>query len=214
MMQSARFKGAIIAGGASSRMQADGLTGDKYLLPFGKARLIDYVVARFRPQVRELFINANGDPQRLADLGLPLCPDLAMPVGGPLVGIASALNHAGADDYLATIAADTPFFPINLVDALTGKARQTGAPLILAASNGRLHPVFGLWHHSLAEKLQTWLHEPGKASIMRFADHVGFATVEFTDFAVPALEMAVDPFFNINEPRDLHQAQLILEANP
>ena len=63
--------GIVLAGGKSSRMGG----GDKALLPLGGRLLLAHVVARLRPQVAEIALNANDDPGRFAAFGLPLVAD-------------------------------------------------------------------------------------------------------------------------------------------
>ena len=67
--------GILLAGGASTRMGG----GDKCLLPLGGRPLLRHVIERLRPQVEALVINANEDPVRFAQFGLPAIPDL---IGG------------------------------------------------------------------------------------------------------------------------------------
>ena len=63
--------------------------GDKCLLEFGGQTLLDWILARIRPQVRTVVLNANGDPARFAQFGLPVVPDIAEESLGPLLGILS-----------------------------------------------------------------------------------------------------------------------------
>ena len=63
--------GVILAGGRSRRMGG----GDKCLRPLRGETLISHVVARARPQVDALAINANGDPERFSDFALPVVGD-------------------------------------------------------------------------------------------------------------------------------------------
>lgn len=213
-MMAAPISAAIIAGGTSSRMQEGGIAGDKFLQLLGERAMLDHVIDRLSRQIAKIRINANGDPARFAHYDLPVLPDDALAMGGPLAGIASALRAGNEDEFLLTIAADTPFFPHDLVEKFAQTAAETGSRIVMARSNGRLHPIFALWHTSLNAPLRHWLTLPGKASIMRFAEHIGFEVVDFDNFYLPQLDFALDPFFNINEPQDLLQAQQILKALP
>ena len=75
--------GVILAGGRATRMGG----GDKGLLPLGGATLLDQVIARLAPQVAGMALNANGDPARFADWGLPVLPDSVADYPGPLAGV-------------------------------------------------------------------------------------------------------------------------------
>lgn len=198
--------GAIIAGGQSSRMREGGIEGDKFLLPLGSVSVIARVAERLAPQVRRLFINANGDATRLASLNLPVVPDQPSRHGGPLVGILTALSHASDSDWLVTVAGDSPFLPRDLVKRLAARQKETRADIVLALSAGRVHPVFGLWRTSLRYQLKDWLRMAGKASVLAFASDAGFESVDFSLQSLPGGE-AIDPFFNINRPDDLAEAR-------
>ena len=110
--------GIVLAGGKSSRMGG----GDKALLPLGGRPLLAHVIERLRPQVAEIVLNANDDPGRFAAFGLPLVPDRLAGQMGPLAGIHAGLAWAKANRpesrFVITVAADTPFFPADLVSRL------------------------------------------------------------------------------------------------
>ncbi|RVC61129.1 molybdenum cofactor guanylyltransferase MobA, partial [Mesorhizobium sp. M00.F.Ca.ET.038.03.1.1] len=100
--------GIILAGGQARRMGG----GDKPLLSLGKARLIDHVAARLKPQVAMLGLNANGDPARFAGMGLPVIEDTVLGHAGPLAGILAGLEWAAGQTscrWLMSAAGDTPF---------------------------------------------------------------------------------------------------------
>jgi molybdenum cofactor guanylyltransferase len=186
--------GVILAGGQSRRMGG----GDKGLLPLGTGAVIGHVIDRMSPQVSALAINANGDPARFLPYGLPVLPDSLPDFPGPLAGILAALDWAvsrGAD-WVVTVPSDTPFVPRDLVARLT--AAQT-APVVIAATGDRVHPTCGLWSVGVRDDLAATLAR-GERKVRDFSDRHGAAMARFTD-GPP------DPFFNINTPADLAQAQ-------
>jgi molybdopterin-guanine dinucleotide biosynthesis protein A len=192
--------GIVLAGGRATRMGG----ADKGLLPLGEGRLIDAVLARLGPQVGGVALNANGDPARFADLGLPVLPDSLPDWPGPLAGVLAGLDWAAAQGARAvvSVAADTPFFPADLVARLAAAAGPSG--LALAASpdeTGRLqrHPTFGLWPVALRGDLRAAL-TGGLRKIVLWTDGHGAGTAVF-----PAEPF--DPFFNVNTPEDLARAQ-------
>ncbi len=63
---------------------------EKALLEIACEPMVAHVIARMRPQVGPLVINANGDPERFSPFGLPLVPDTIEGFAGPLAGL-----HAG-----------------------------------------------------------------------------------------------------------------------
>ena len=192
--------GVLLAGGLARRMGG----GDKCLLPLAGRPMLAHAIAGLEPQVAALAINANGDPARFRAFGRPVVADVVPGFAGPLAGVLTGMVWASdalpEAKWLVTAATDTPFFPADLVARLTAAAEAQGAEVAFAASNGRTHPVFGLWHLSLLEALRTALVEEDERKIDRFA---GRYTVAVVDFPVTPF----DPFFNVNRPDDLAEAE-------
>ena len=198
--------GVVLAGGLGRRMGG----GDKFLRPVGGVTLLERVIERARPQVKDLFLNVNGDPARLPPPGLDVRADVVEGFAGPLAGVLTGMawateRHPDAR-WLATFAADTPFFPGDLVARLLEPIAAGGAPLACAASDGRTHPVFGLWPVALMDDLRAAL-EGGERKIDRFTGRHGVVSVAFD--AVP-----FDPFFNVNTADDLARAEAVAGAAP
>ncbi len=63
--------GVILAGGLATRMGG----GDKGLLPLGQTTILSHVIGRLEPQVAGMALNANGDPARFSELGMPILAD-------------------------------------------------------------------------------------------------------------------------------------------
>ncbi|HEX8373692.1 MAG TPA: molybdenum cofactor guanylyltransferase MobA, partial [Geminicoccaceae bacterium] len=173
--------------------------------------LLAWVVERARPQVGALVLNANGDPDRFADFGLPVAADGVPGFAGPLAGVLAGLEWAVANApqarWVASVATDTPFFPPDLVARLRDAAEREGADIACAASGGRAHPVFALWPVSLAGELRRALVDEGMRKIDAWTARYRVAEVAF-----PALPL--DPFFNLNTPEDVAEAERLLAAGP
>lgn len=195
--------GCILAGGLSRRMGG----GDKGLLALAGRPMLDRVVERMWPQVDILILNANGDPERFARFGLPVIGDSIGEFAGPLAGVLAALEWAGREAgtrCVATAATDTPFFPRDLVARLSGAQGGDADRLSVAASAGRLHPVFALWPVALAEELRRDL-ERGERQASAWVERHRPAVVDFP-------VAGYDPFLNVNRPADLAEAERIAEA--
>src|SRR5450755_704524 len=126
--------GLILAGGQARRMGG----ADKALLMLGGETLMARTIARAKPQVGQLLINANGEASRFAAFGLPVIEDRIGGFLGPLAGILTGLewirtNHPDAN-WLATFSCDCPFFPRDLVEKLIAKAQSEKAAVAVAAS--------------------------------------------------------------------------------
>ena len=197
--------GVILAGGLATRMGG----GDKGLLTLGQGTLLSHVIERFEPQVAGLALNANGDPERFADLGLPVLADSIEGFAGPLAGVLAGLDWAanqGAET-IVTAAADTPFFPADLVPQLLLAASGMEHPLALAATpdpkRGQVrHPTFGLWPVSLREDLRRALNAGLRKVVIWTDQHQGREAL----FPVHG----ADPFFNVNTPEDLARAEALI----
>jgi molybdenum cofactor guanylyltransferase len=190
--------GLVLAGGESRRMGG----GHKFLLKLAGETMLDRVIARLSPQVAALAISANCDPALLAPSGLPILADPPSGSRGPLSGIGSGLSWAASQGFshIATAASDTPFFPEDLVARLLHAAPSRDA-IALAASGGRVHPVFGLWPVSAASALDSFLREETGSKMTDFVSLCEWTAVDF------AFASGFDPFFNINTQDDLAAAR-------
>jgi molybdenum cofactor guanylyltransferase len=191
--------GVILAGGQATRMGG----GDKGMRTVAGRRLVDHVIDRLRPQVAGLAINANGDPSRFSEFGLPVLPDSIEGHAGPLAGVLAGLDWAAGQgvEAIVTAAADTPFFPTDLVVRLQGAVGPTGLALAASADGeGRLrqHPTFGLWPVALREDLRAAL-AGGLRKIVLWTERHGAGRAEFGG--------PFDPFFNVNTPADIARAE-------
>ena len=200
-----RVPGVILAGGLARRMGG----GDKGLLQLGDRTLLEHVIARIAPQVSNLVLNANGDPARFSDYELPVISDCAEDFAGPLAGVLASLDWAAGqgEENIVTVAADTPFFPTDLVSVLADARAKAGTQIALASTQGAVpgqhrHPTFGLWPVSLREDLRQSLRD-GVRKVVAWTDKHGCASAEF-----PAIDY--DPFFNVNTPQDLERARRLL----
>ncbi|PTX57466.1 molybdenum cofactor guanylyltransferase [Litoreibacter ponti] len=194
--------GVILAGGQSRRMGG----GDKGLLRLGGETLLERVIARLEPQVAELALNANGDASRF-DVNLPVVADSVAEFPGPLAGVLAGLDWAAerGHTHIVTAAADTPFFPCDLVPRLMLAAEE--APIALAATPDpergmARHPTFGLWPVALRDDLRAALAD-GVRKVVAWTDRHGTAMARFE--AEP-----FDPFFNVNTPEDMTRAEGLL----
>ena len=201
--------GVILAGGLSRRMGG----GDKALKEIGGAPLLDHVITRLTPQVGALALNANGDPARFARYDLPVVPDTVSGFAGPLAGVLAGMRWAVRDTgarWIVTAAADTPFFPEDLVVRLVDAAGHHKSMIALAASGGKTHPVFGLWPVALADDLEDWLTKGETKKVLAWVDRHPRTDVNFRGPVIDGIE--IDPFFNANTPEDLETAQVVFEG--
>jgi molybdopterin-guanine dinucleotide biosynthesis protein A len=182
-----KIAAVIIAGGKSSRMGRD-----KALVDLAGRIVIRRIIERIAPQVAGLAINANDE--RFAHLDLPVIKDIRHEIGTPLAGIHAGLVWAKANgfDALVTVPSDSPFLPPDLVARLAGEGPS------IAASGGYQHFLTGFWPVDLADGLEsTALHRVQDFARSVLAAEVAWPTEPY------------DPFFNINRPEDLAEAERI-----
>ena len=188
-------------------MQADGIVGDKPLRLLAGRSLLAHVIDRIAPQVEAMAINANGDPARFASFGLEVVADEVSDYPGPLAGVLAGMRWAASRGFslVLSVPTDTPFLPEDLVARLVEARETASAKIACAASGGRTHPVVGLWPVGLADMLEADLRG-GMRKVERWTAQHGAALAGF------GIEGG-DPFFNVNTPEDLAQAEKMLR-NP
>jgi molybdenum cofactor guanylyltransferase len=191
--------GVLLAGGLARRMGG----GDKPMRRIGGRTILARVIARLKPQCRELILNANGDPARFAEFGLPVIADNVENFPGPLAGILAALDWIAAHrpdvSFILSAAADCPFLPRDLVARLDSARVEQDAQLAVAASGGQSHPVIGLWSVALRGELRHALVEEDIRKIDRWTARYKLATVSWPT-------EPLDPFFNANTMDDIAEA--------
>ena len=201
-----KVAGILLAGGQSRRMGG----GDKCLRLLGGRTILDRVIARARPQVAALALNANGDAARFAEFGLPVVADSIADFAGPLAGVLAGLDwaaaHAPQCSHVVSFATDTPFLPVDLVRRLVAAAEAASAELACAASDGRSHPVFGLWPMALREALRHAMRAEGIRKVDAWTGRYRLAVAEYGT-------RPFDPFFNANRPEDLAAAERLAAAH-
>jgi len=199
--------GVVLAGGLSRRMEGE----NKSLLALGGKPLIMRVAERLARQTDELIVNANFENDIIQSLGIPVVPDTISGFAGPLAGVLAGMiwarDNLPKTEFIVTAATDTPFFPQDLVDRFVQTASMHRANIVLASSKGRSHPVFGLWHISLADDLERFLVKEENRKVLLFVERYSNAVCDF-----PSLGEH-DPFFNVNTPLDYELAQTILESD-
>jgi len=198
--------GLVLAGGLARRMGG----GDKALIRIGDGTILDRTLATFAPQCAGVVLNANGDPARFARFGLPVVADDIAGFAGPLAGILAGLDwvaaHAPAIAWLASVPADCPFLPGDLVGRLHAARSGAGARLACARSGAWRHPVVGLWPVALRDDLRHAIVEEDLRKIEVWTARHGVAVADWPD-------QPVDPFFNVNTPEDAAAAERVASEN-
>ena len=194
----------LLAGGQARRMGG----GDKNLRSLGGKPVLQHVIDGVDLNDRPVMINANGDPSRYAEFGLPVCADVIGEFAGPLAGILTGLewmlaNHPDCN-HMVSLATDAPFLPSDLIARLEAGI-TSGVDIAQAASLSRRHPVFAIWPATMSNALRMAIVEEGVRKIDDFTNRYKCVTVNFTG--------EPDPFLNLNQPNDFDLAIKFLKMN-
>ncbi|MGB9804155.1 molybdenum cofactor guanylyltransferase [Desulfofundulus sp.] len=195
------FTGVVLAGGNSSRMGTN-----KALIPFGREKLLDRVVARMREVfARVILISNENESGKYNYLGLPVIGDI-YPGKGPLAGIHAALS-AASTPYIFVVACDMPFIDPELAVYL---ARQApGYDVVVVRDGPYLEPLFAVYGKGCLEVIESILRNGLRAKVVDFFPAVRVKYIERGDLS--HITDVDKVFININTLRDLEHAKLLLE---
>lgn len=197
----------LLAGGRSSRMGKN-----KAFAALGGQSLLARIAARLAERPRHL-VALNADADWPDAMGLRLVPDKLPGKLGPLAGVLTAMQdvalHHPQASHVATVPIDSPFFPCDLIARLA-KAVHGRDEIALATSFDRDHPVFSLWPVSAIADLETWIVADAKRRVSDFLARYKVRRVAFPAIKTPIGPL--DPFFNVNTPDDLADAEKWLAA--
>lgn len=182
--------GIVLAGGLGRRMGGV----DKGLQPLRGKPMVQWVVERFAPQVAEIIVNANQNPDAYRKLGHRVVADDIRGFAGPLAGLHAGMK-AAAHPLVATVPCDSPFLPADLVFRL--KENLGDHDLSVAKTGEQAHPVFALVKRHCLESLEAFLAQGGRKIDAWYAA-LKVVEVPFDDEA--------DAFRNINTREELERS--------
>ena len=185
----ASVSGIVLAGGQGSRMGGV----DKGLQEFRGRPMVAHVIERLAPQVDEILVNANRNPEAYARFGHRVIADEIPGFAGPLAGFERGLAHARGE-LLVTVPCDSPFLPTDLVARLRSALERDGAQLAVAKTGDQAHPVFCLMRREVLASLRAFLGG-GQRKIDRW-----YASLEVVE--VP-FDHEAEAFLNINTREEL-----------
>jgi molybdopterin-guanine dinucleotide biosynthesis protein A len=188
--------GAVLAGGAGSRMGAPKAMvelGGRPLIerPLGAASaagLDPLVVAKPSSALPELSCAVILEPERPRH---------------PLLGVLTALRQGGGRPVVA-IACDMPFVAPSLLAWLAGQSDR----LIVCEAGGRLHPLLARYGPELAPELEVGLRRGGSlGELVRDLGARRVDAVALSNFGPPGRLL-----FNVNDHDDLVAARALLRG--
>ena len=184
----------ILAGGRATRMGGV----DKGLVTLQNKPLIQHVVERLKPQVDEIFINANREIETYLKFGYRVLQDETDEFLGPLAGFNMGLQHAKYE-YVLTVPCDSPLLPLDLTKRLLHSMTEALADIAVASSDENAHPVFCLMKKSVLPSLIEFL-EAGERKVSAWQKSLNYIEVDFSDNS--------DAFINLNTFDDLKTLEL------
>ena len=190
MTMDGKVTGIVLAGGKGSRMGGV----DKGLQPLRGKPMAAWAIARLKPQVDEIVINANQNLEVYSAFGYRVVSDEIGGFAGPLAGLHAGLS-AATHPLAATVPCDSPFLPADLVFRLKNSIGEND--LAVAKTGGQSHPVFILVKTSVRRNLENFLQGGGRKIDAWYAS-LKVVEVSFDDEA--------DAFRNINTLEELGKA--------
>ena len=164
----------VLAGGQGQRMGGQ----DKGWVMYQGKPMIQHILDRLTPQVDEVIIIANRHLESYAALGVPVFPDYIQGFHGPLIGIATGLEHANFN-HVVFVPCDGPFISSELVKSFKDHYERFEKPVIVASDGQRLQPVVVMLEKKLLRELLIAI-EAGERRPDRWYAKVGMAEVCFT----------------------------------
>lgn len=173
---------------------------DKGLVPLQNKPLIAHVIARLRPQVNEILINANREIATYEALGYRVLQDETNDFPGPLAGFLLGLKHA-KHDWVLTAPCDSPILPLDLAQRLHRDMIESDAGIAVAKTAEDTHQVFCLMKKSVLPTLEAYL-AGGKHKVKTWQQSQQYIEVDFSD--------CNEAFTNLNTFEDLEALELKL----
>lgn len=144
-MSAPQLSGAILCGGASSRMGRN-----KALVAIDGIPMIERVRRALRTVVDDLVL-VTDDPQPYTFLNLPSIPDM-MRAAGPLSAVHAAVSRA-AHERVIIVACDFPM----ITPAIFTTLLLHDAAIVVPVVDGRVQPLCGVYHRDVAGRIAAML---------------------------------------------------------
>lgn len=142
----------ILAGGKSQRMGTD--KGLRFLC--GKPMIAYLLDTLYKTIDAHIPIRIITQEESYNQFGLPLLSDL-IPDKGPMGGLFTALTHSESA-YVLLLSCDMPLVSSEILTALFQAVPTALSDCIIAQTPERIHPLLGIYHRDLREKVQDNIH--------------------------------------------------------
>lgn len=170
---------------------------NKGLIQFAGMPLIEHVMSRLDPDIKDRVISANEDLDSYQALGYPVVEDSLPGQLGPLSGMYSAMQFLNKK-WLLVAPCDVPLLPTDYVQRMIDHDDAEKAYVVFDGE--RQHNGCCLLHHSLRADLLAHL-EKNYLSAHRFLQEHDAQQIDFSDEAAG--------FANINTPEQLKELEQV-----
>ncbi len=150
---------------------------------------LEHALAAVKPQVSQIMISANRDPERYRGYGCTVIRDTRSDAKGPLAGVLAAMQQA-TSEYLLTIPCDAAWISPDYAARMYNAARDGAALAAVAHDGTRDQPVFALFARTLLQPLQAFL-DRGERRARWFLREQHALEVDFSD--CPGMFVSLDP---------------------
>lgn len=193
----AEFAGAVLTGGASTRMGRD-----KALLQMEGRPLAARVAGVLALAGANPVVAVGGDLDALRSAGLVAVPDPRQGAG-PLAGIATALGEVGTGNIVMVLACDLVAASPDAVRAVVAALdAEPAARVAVPVVAGRLQPLHAAWRRSALPVVETALAR-GDGAVRFVLEALG---------ALPVHDLEPSWFANANSPADLRHTGSMSDA--
>ncbi len=155
----------ILAGGQSRRFGED-----KLLYRIGDLRTIDYVIKAAKSVCSKVYV-VSKDREKFGDVEAQVMEDV-LPDQAPIVGLYTALRESSTGRALI-LSGDVPLIKPEVLKLLAEEYRE---PATLFSSEGKLHPLIGIYSRSLLPVLEDYL-KLGRRSMVGFLESVSYKVI-------------------------------------
>lgn len=183
-----KYTAIILAGCKSSRMGSD-----KGLVLLNGKPMISYIVEILKKMQIPIIIISNNVTYK--QFGFPVFSDI-IKEKGPLGGIYTGLLNSKTESNII-LSCDVPFLSNRIIELIINK--DNGYPISVVQSNGKTHPLIGLYSKKIVKKLfDTILME--KLKVRSFIEEFPLNIIEFDKQEILEYENEIR---NINTKEEL-----------
>ncbi|MDG5787816.1 molybdenum cofactor guanylyltransferase [Evansella sp. AB-P1] len=192
--------GVILAGGKSRRMGTN-----KALLEINGEKVVNRIEKHLNNITNDIVLITN-NLEAFSFIQHKIAKDIHIGKG-PLSGIHSGITHS-TNEWCFVVACDLPFFNEPIGQYMISLIGQEPIGGIVPKINGKLHPLYALYHRSILQEVENSLNS-NTLKITELLEKLDVCIISERDFykkgfTEEEVEMA---FFNMNRPEDYIKAQ-------